>query len=336
MVTIRDVSALAHVSKSTVSRVVANNGAVSPSARKRVEEAIRVLGYRPNQSARNLKQQKSNTLGVVVVDLASPFYSQILGGVQQTAEANGKHMVVTSGHGDKEAELAAVQSLLDRQCDGLLVFIENDFPAEVFNVRKNQSCPVVALGREVPQLAKSSVRVDNYRGGYLAAKHLVEAGHKHIAHLAGPNEYEDARLRKQGFLDAMEEGGIPKSQYRILTGEYTERAGYELTRKLFAEPNALTAICSGDDDMAAGVYSALRDLNIAIPNQVSVVGYDDNFHARHLYPSLTTVRQPIVQMGEIAVELLLKTLQQPDLTPQQIVLMPELIQRDSVRFLNRD
>ncbi|MDG9666627.1 LacI family transcriptional regulator [Hahella sp. CR1] len=334
MPTIIDVSELAHVSKSTVSRVVSNKGSVSPAARKRVEDAIRKLGYRPNHFARGLKSNKSDIIGVVVVNLASPFYAQMLSGVQDYISGSDKHLVVTSGYGDLDREVAVINSLLDRRCDGLLLYVENEVPLERLAGVHPGNYPIVTMGRMLPGISKWSARVDNLHGGYLAARYLLEKGHRRIAHLMGPESYLDARLRRDGFLRAMAEHGLTERDYLILSGPYEETFGYQATLRLLDGGARFTAICAGDDDMAAGVYQALRERGVSVPEQISVVGYDDNFHAKLMCPALTTVRQDVMEMGEAAVKLLIERLENPTMAEKHVVLEPKLIERDSVRDLN--
>ena len=328
MATILEVAKLANVSKSTVSRVVANNGTVSKEARARVEKAIAKLGYRPNSFARSLKSNVSNLIGVVVVDISSPFYSQLLGGMQEVFAKEGKEMIVASGYGNAQTESQAIQSMLDRHCDGLILYVESDLSELEL---ANSAAPIVCLGSNFAS-AQNNIRVANQLGGYLAAKHLIAKGHTKLVHLAGWQRYGDARERLQGFWQAVDEANINRQHCIVLEGPYEERFGYQAMQRLLIEGADFTAVCAGDDDIAAGVYSALRHGKKRIPEDVSVIGYDDNFHAKYMYPTLTTVRQPVAEMGRLAAASIVKKLPTND---DAIILEPTLIERDSVAQLLR-
>ncbi len=330
MTSIIDVAKLAGVSKSTVSRVLNPGSSVSPAAKEKVEQAISALNYRPNNFARGLKSNKSNMVGLVLVNVSSPYYAQMLGGAQNQIEGLGKEILVASGFGEKRKEIDAINALSARQCDGLLVYLETEFTEADLPSLKLSNAPIVTMGMEEPLLSKNSVQIDNEFGGYLAAKHLLDNGHRKILFLGGPEAYLDARRRKQGFLNAMNEMGVDEDEFILESGEYDEYFGYQSIKTHLEEKSDFTAICAGDDDIAAGVLAALREAKIAVPEQISVIGYDDNFHAKHTYPALTTIRQPISELGANATQLLIEVMGQPEGIGRHLVLRPELVIRDSV------
>lgn len=330
MATILEVAKLAKVSKSTVSRVVSNNGTVSPKSRLAVEAAIKQLGYRPNQFARGLKSNQSNLIGVVVVDISSPFYTQLLGGIQSELAEVGKEMIVASGFGQADTERKSIEAMIDRHCDGLILYLES--PLE-HSEQLLQNIPTLTLGgSEQPSLPKISV--ENKRGGYLAAKHLIDLGHHQLVHLAGLQHYSDARDRLNGFWQAVDEAGIPRNQCLVVEGEYNEQFGYKATNDLLNSGKKFTAICAGDDDIAAGCYSAIRDHKLSIPNDISIIGYDDNFHAKYMFPPLTTIAQPVAQMGELAAKQLMIAMTGKIINDQQ-TMEPTLIKRESAAELHQ-
>lgn len=330
MVTIKQVSALSGVSKSTVSRVIANNGAVSKKAREKVDAAIIELGYRPNSFARSLKSNKSNIVGVVVVNMGSAFYAEVLGGIQKAFIDTDKHLMVSSGYGDKETEFETISSLIDRQCDGLLLFLESDFSKDEIKKICNRDTPIVLMGRNGIPYGYSSVQVDNKTGGYVAAMKLIEEGHRKIVHLAGPQNLADARDRLDSFWQAIDDSSIDKKLCRAIVGSYTEEFGYQCTQKLLAEGADFDAICAGDDDIAAGVYMALSEAGKKIPEDIAVIGYDDNFHARHMNPPLTSMQQPIEALGLQAGKMLLNMMQGGEDANINAVLGAKLIDRKSI------
>ncbi|MCP4321544.1 MAG: LacI family transcriptional regulator [Psychromonas sp.] len=330
MVTIKQVSALSGVSKSTVSRVIANNGAVSKTAREKVDAAIAELGYRPNSFARSLKSNKSNMIGVIVVNMCSPFYGKILGGIQNAFVDSDKLLMVSSGYGDKDTEFETISSLIDRQCDGLLLFLESDFSKAEINQLCNRDIPIVLMGRDGIPYGYNSVQVDNRTGGLVVATRLIEAGYRKIVHLAGQQDQADARERLESFWKVVEQSSLDKSQCRAIFGSYTEEFGYQSTKELLAEGVDFDAICAGDDDIAAGVYMALREAGKKIPDDVAVVGYNDNFYARHMNPPLTSMSQPIEQLGLTAGKILLEMMKDKECANINTVLGATLMERESV------
>ena len=333
MVTIRDVSQKAGVSRSTASRVIAKNGYVSEDARKAVEAAIEQLGYRPNALAQGLRSSRSNTIGGVVVNIASPFYGQMISGAQQICRANGKFILVSSGYADQAEESRAIIELVDRSCDGLVLYLENPMREDVAEIIRKSELPVVTIGWSDVPVARGSVKIDNYAGAYMQARHLLERGHRSMIHLGGLLSYGDARDRWRGIMTALADFDLSDSDIYVEHGEFDESFGYEATRRLIKTLPPFTAILAGDDDIAAGAMLALKREGKRCPDDISVIGFDDNFHARHLTPSLTTIRQPMVEAGRLAVEMLLQILNQEGSAVEAILLPTLLIERESVRTL---
>ncbi len=330
MVTIKQVSALSGVSKSTVSRVIANNGSVSKKTREKVEAAVAELGYRPNSFARSLKSNKSNIIGVVVVNMGSVFYAELLEGIENTFHGTDKHLMVTSTYGDKKSEFETISSLIDRQCDGLLLSLESDFTKDEIQKLCNRDIPIVMVGRNGLPYGYSSVQVDNKNGGYQAASFLIEQNRTKIVHLAGQQSLADARDRLDSFWQAVDDGGLERDDCQAIVGEFTEQFGYQATKQLIENNSNFDAICAGDDEIAAGVYVALREAGKRIPEDVAVIGYDDSFHARHMFPSLTSINQPITDLGRQAGKMLLDKMNGDSGANVNTVLGAELVKRDSV------
>lgn len=330
MVTIKDVSTRAGVSKSTVSRFIADNGYVSEEKRKAIEQAIKELNYRPNTMARGLRSNRSDIVGLVVVDVASPFYAQLAGGVQTACRVAGKSLLVTSGYAEPQSESRAIMELVDRSCDGLILYLENPLDDKVTDLLRKAQLPVVVIGHEQYEVAQANISVDNEAGAYQSMKMLLEKGHRQIAHFSGPLNYRDARDRLQGVRRALAGFGLTEDDIYLRHGIFSDEFGYDATTELVQSGKRFTAILAGDDDIAAGCMLALKQAGLAVPQQVSVIGFDDNFHARHMTPSLTTNRQPIEQVGQVAVETLLKLLKKRPIGQTSLVFPTELIERESV------
>ena len=331
MVTIKDVSRRAKVSRSTVSRIIAGNGYVSDSARQAVEQAIAELGYRPNQMARGLRSHRSNIIGVVVVDIAAPFHAQMVGGIQTRCRESEKNILVASGYADCDEETQALLELIDRSCDGLIIYLENPIGAEPKSIISKSKIPVVVIGGAECEVAQGSVRIDNFTGARDATRYLLGKGHRHIAYFAGNAEYHDTRERLRGIDAALAEAGLSRGDIYLDQGEYSETFGHAAAMRLFAATRSVTAIFCGDDDVAAGALLAAKQRGLSVPHDISIMGFDDNFHARHLTPALTTVRQPTDVAGRAAADLLLEIIEGKPLTSTDITIPAEIVVRESVR-----
>lgn len=330
MVTITDVSRRAGVSRSTVSRVVAGNGYVSESKRKAIERAIADLGYRPNTLAQALRSNRSNVIGAVLVDVGTPYFSNMIYGVQRATRGAGKALMVSSGYADQDQEARAVIELVDRSCDGIVLYLERPMREDVVEILRRSRIPVVSIGRDFCPVSRGSVVLDNIGGASAAMRHLLEQGHRDIVYLSGQPDFGDTVARMEGIALALGEYGLSMQDITVVPGIFHQDFGYEATRRLINEGHPFTAIFAGDDDMAAGVLLALRDAGRRVPEDVSVIGFDDAFHARHMWPPLTTIRQPVDELGERAASLLLELLASPGAGPLQTIVHTDLVVRSSV------
>jgi Transcriptional regulators len=330
MVTITDVSKRAGVSRSTVSRVVAGNGYVSESNRKAIEAAIAELGYRPNTLAQALRSNRSNLIGAVLVDAGTPYFANMIYGVQRATRAAGKSLVVSSGYADQDQEARAIIELVDRSCDGILVYLERPMREDVAEIVRKSRIPVVSIGHNSCAVSRGRVILNNFDGARAAMNHLLALGHRKIVHLSGQVDFGDTVARLEGIAAALADHGLGLDDIHIVNGVFHQDFGYAATRELVASGREFTAIFAGDDDMAAGVLLALRDAGLRVPDDVSLMGFDDAFHARHLWPPLTTVRQPVDKLGEAAASLLLQLLGEPGTGPLQSTVETSLVVRSSV------
>jgi LacI family transcriptional regulator len=330
MVTITDVSRHAGVSRSTVSRVVAGNGYVSENKRLAIEKAIAELGYRPNSFAQSLRSNRSNVVGAVFVDVGTPYFANMVYGVQRATRAAGKSLMVSSGFADQDEEARAVIELVDRSCDGLLLYLECPMRQDVIEILRRTHIPVISIGRDNCPVSRGRVVLDNFNGARMAMRHLLEQGHRKIVHLTGQLDFGDTLARLDGLKAALADFGMTIDDIRVVPGIFHQDFGYRATRDLLKEGHAFTAIFAGDDDIAVGVILALREVGLDIPGDVSIIGFDDAFHARHSWPPLTTIRQPIDRIGEEAAKSLLRLLSQPVDGQLDTVVETELVSRLSV------
>lgn len=330
MVTITDVSRHAGVSRSTVSRVVAGNGYVSEAKRRAIEQAIAELGYRPNTLAQALRSNRSNVIGTVVVDVGTTYFANVVYGLQNATRAAGKALMVSSGFADQDEEARAVIELVDRSCDGIVVYLERPMRPDVVEIVRRARIPVVSIGRNQCPVSRGTVTLDNHGGAYNAMRHLLDQGHRKIVHLSGQADFGDTVARLGGIEAALADFGMSTSDIHVVSGNYSQEFGYDETTRMLREGRDFTAIFAGDDDMAAGVLLALRDGGRRVPEEVSVIGFDDAFHAKHMWPPLTTVRQPTQTLGEAAANILLKLIAEPEAGPVETTVGTNLVVRSSV------
>ena len=333
MATITDVSKRANVSRSTVSRIIAGNGYVSELARVAVEKAIAELAYRPNQMARGLRSNRSDIIGAVVGDIAAPFYAQMVGGMQTSCRKVRKHILVASGYANAADESQAIIELIDRSCDGLILYLENPVSDRVSAIIAQAQVPLVMIGGSTSSAALGRVQIDNFAGARDAMRYLLAMGHRKIAYLSGNVEFHDTRERMLGIDAALAEAGLTRRDLYLDQGEYSEDFGAAAAIRLLTSGHSVSAIFAGDDDIAAGALLALRQRGLQVPRDISIIGFDDNFHARHLTPSLTTIRQPIGLAGALAADLLLAIIDGRTPATTTLIIPTELLQRDSVRSL---
>lgn len=328
MATIRQVSKHANVSVATVSRVVNGNKWVSDSTREKVLEAMKELGYKPNSFAKALATNRSDTLGMVVSDLAGPFFGEMMRAAEDTVRQQGKHLIITSGHDTLDSEQDAIEFLMQRRVDALLLHVESIPDNDLIQMCDDYSIPIILINRRVPELADHCVSLDNDMGGFLATQHLLDLGHKNIACITGPLFKADARARLAGYRRAIEQAGLRYDDRLIIESDYLEKGGTRSIERLKRRNVDFTAVFAHNDHMAIGAMKSLKADGKRVPDDVSVVGYDDMVMARYTEPGLTTVNIPVAEFGRQAAVLALHKLGASDGDAIQKY-QPELVIRQS-------
>lgn len=306
MATIKEVSQFAQVSKATVSRVLNNPAMVSSATRARVLEAIESLNFWPNAFAQSLATNRSNSVGVVANGVASPYFGALLDGLGATLGAAGMHVMIADGHAQASTEARAAEFLAQRRADALILHLENPAQHDL-SLWVRRGVPVVVLGREVAETGVAAVYHDHELGGRLATEHLLKHGHTRVAYLKGAALYP-SQARFRGYCYALRAVGLPVEETLVIETEFGEEGGSAAVARLLAADTPFTALFAANDQMAAGAMIALREAGLEIPRDVSVVGYDDVTLARYVYPPLTTVHQPLREMGRAAARLALGAL----------------------------
>lgn len=303
-VTIRDVAREAGVSLATVSRALNDGAQVTVDTRQRVRAVAERLGYVPHGGARSLITRKTGTLGVLLPDLYGEFFSELIRGIDQTAQRHGYHMVLASSHSDAREIAAAVGNMRGR-VDGFVV-MSPDVAALPALAGLAGSFPTVVLGAGPEVGAFATISVANFDGAVAMTRHLLAQGYKRIAFLRGPNGNVDATDRLRGLRAGMKDA--PGVTVRECSGDFRQETGYSITQKLLHERERPDVIFCANDAMAVGAIGALHEAGLRVPDDIAVVGFDDIPIARFLTPPLTTVRVPIAELGSSATERLIDAL----------------------------
>jgi LacI family transcriptional regulator len=314
-----------NLSIATISRALNRPGDVAPHTRQRVLAAVHRHGYTPNGTRRALRTQQTRTIGVIVSDIRNYFFASVVKSVDDVARANGYSVLICNADEDSAKEEAVLQLLLDRKVSGV-INCSTGANLELLDAFQNAGAVLVDLDRESGLEQVDTVTVDNVRGGELAAEHLAALGHRAISTIAGPQHLSTARGRLAGFQNTLRRYGISASSVQF--GNFKQDSGYDCARKLLSRKNPPTAIFAANNEMTAGLVTYVREAGIAIPGELSIVGFDDAFWTRYMDPPLTVIAQPTEAMGECAIRLLLARLRGAKLA-QPRVFTPELIVRGS-------
>ena len=326
-VTIREVARAAGVSVATVSRVVNATGQVTEETERRVRDAIRRLEYVPHSGARSLTTRRTLLIGVVLPEMHGDFFSEIIRGIDRVARPAGYHLLVSGSHSDP-AETTAVLEALHGRIDGLILMMPGPGLGRLDRNLPRRTPAILLNG--AGETAHATLRVDNRRGARLAVDHLLDLGHRAIAHVRGPEGNADAAERLLGYREALAARGGAADPRLELPGDFREESGYLAGERLAELVRRPTAIFAANDAMAIGCLAALRSRGLEVPEDLSLVGFDDVPNARYLTPALTTVRVPLAEVGGRATERLLRMLSDPaEGDVEDEVVVPTLSIRES-------
>jgi LacI family transcriptional regulator len=338
MTTIRDVAKRAGVSISTVSRVVNQSAPVDPAPAGRVREAIATLDYRPNLLARSFRRRVTQTIGLVVPDNSNPFFAEIARVIEDAGFAAGYSVILCNSDLSPVKQATYVDALIAKRVDGLIIVSSGlvtcgDQP-DVMRSILQAGIPCVAVDRDLGEMPVDRILVDNEIGGEMAARFLTGLGHRHLAYVGGPSELTPSAGRMTGFLKYLETMGNEIAPVTIVPGNGRYDGGAEAARALLDRHPGLTAAFTFNDLTAIGLIGALHRAGLRVPDDFSVLGFDDIPQASTGIPALTTIAQPMREMGHISVRMLLDRIANPDVPYRQVVLQTRLIERESARPIN--
>lgn len=332
-ITIVDVAREAGVSYATVSRVVNNGAHVRPEKRERVLRAMAKLGFTINQQARSLRAGRSNTIGLLVRDLGTGYIGEIVRGIDVELADSQYDLMLYTTHRRKTKEATYVTVLTRGLADGLLLILPRDPEAYLESLRQRRF-PFVLVDHQGIDDEGPAVGATNRQGAHDATRHLIELGHRRIGFVTGTMDLGCARDRLAGYRAAHADAGLPVDPALLREGDFFQPSGYSAAKELLALSNPPSAIFASNDVSAFGVMEAVRDTGKRIPDDMSIVGFDDIPQASQVNPPLTTVRQPLADMGATATRMLLELIEDRDRPAQRIELPTELIIRTSTRALN--
>ncbi|EGQ9611411.1 substrate-binding domain-containing protein [Vibrio cholerae] len=333
MATMKDIARLAGVSTSTVSHVINKSRFVSDEIAERVNNAAQQLNYAPSALARSLKMNRTKTIGMLVTTSTNPFFGEVVKGVERSCYHQGYNLILCNTEGDNQRMKASINTLLQKRVDGLLLMCSTLEGERLDVFDRYPDIPIVVMDWGPILFASDKIQDNSLQGGYMAAKHLIECGHKEIGCITGPLIRHQAQMRYEGYKRALAEAGIAMNPDWIVESDFECEGGYQAFEKLYQRGKLPSALFVSNDMMAMGVIQAASQRGLRIPDDLSLIGYDDVHIAKFMTPALTTIHQPKYRLGKAAVDTLLYRLENPDTTAQVVQLEPTLVVRNSVRKL---
>lgn len=340
--TLKDVAALAGVSLATASNAL-NGKQANTQTREKVLEAAKKLKYHTSAIGRNLITNKSNTIGMFILNSKksrdmteeiSYYYAMIMGALASIQQNEYVFNFEVMFWEDIEDKNFFAKKVFSRSIDGMILVPQFMYHYSFLSLLEEEKFPYVVINSNIGIRPENSLRIDNYKGGYLAADHLLSFGHKDIAFINGPENHRDSYERERGFLSRLLESGIKYDRNNIIYSDFTNDGGYEAAKCILAEKcNKITAVFCTNDYMASGAMTAIYEAGMKVPDHISLVGYDDLDIARCVYPKLTTIKSAIKELGFEAAERVLKLIKKSDseIELQEIVLEPKLVVRGSTQ-----
>lgn len=327
-VTIREVAKKAGVSTATVSRVFNNAPAVDADTRRHVQAVARKLHYAPHAAGRSLSTKRTDAIGLLLPDVYGEFFSEVIRGADQAAQQNHYHLLVSSSHTTREALAGALQVMRGR-VDGLVIMSPH-IDGRTLKTNLSKTLPVVLLNCHVADASFDSFNIDNFHGAYEMVRHLLGHGFQRIAIIKGTEKNLDAEERVRGYRQALRDGGVTVAEELEVPGNFSEASGYEAARQIMRLSPRPAAIFASNDSMALGALSALREMGVAVPEEIALAGFDDIPLARYLSPALTSVHVPISELGAQAIRRLFQVLQKQNRQRRQHAAVPtRLVLRES-------
>ena len=332
MATIYEVSERAGVSLATISRVINGTAKVSEKTRLKVQAAMKELNYRPNSAAQSLASNCFNSIGMLVSEVHGPFFGEMMSGVETVLRKAGKHVIIAAGHSDEQSEKDAIEFLRGRNCDALILHVDAVSDQYLIKLHK-EGVPFVVINRHISAIKNKCISLDNRLGGYLATKALLTHGHRDIAYISGPLKKHDAKERLAGHQQAMQEFKCTQRAEWVIEGDFESASGTRAMELLLAQSRRFTAVACANDEMACGAMNSAREHGLNLPQDLSIIGFDNVIMSRYTFPHLTTIDYPVGEMGKMAAQWVLKHVYEQTDVEVKHTFEPSVIFRDSVKLL---
>ena len=328
--TIHDIARELKISASTVSRALQNNPRISLKTREKILSLAETMGYRPNSLASNLRNKKSNTIGIVVPLINRHFFASVISGAEEVAFKAGYTVVISQSNDLADKEIAIVHSMFANRVDGLIISIAMDSTTfEHLKMFTRKNIPMVFFDRAVPEIETNKIVVDDFMGGFRVTQHLIDQGYKRIGHMAGPQNLTTYRERKSGYMEALSQNGLSFDETLVVTNKLTSEDGTAAIQHLMSLPKPPDAIFCCNDTTALSAMIYLRSEGYRIPEDIGIVGFSNEPFSRVVSPSISTIAQPAFLMGQKAAELILNQIENQEKSFTILVLPTELIIRES-------
>lgn len=331
-ITIYDVAEKAGVSIATVSKVINNTGRISEKTRKKVMQIMDELEYQPSVVASALSGKSTFTIGLTLPDLANPYFAELARAIEDQGRKHGFNVFICSTDNDADKEEEYYQLFMKKRVDGIIM-VSRDKQNVVVKKILSEKVPLVMIAREIFSAPVTSVMVDDYYGGMQAGQHLLQQGHQSIAVIVENLTELGSKERLRGCVDAMKEAQLELDPQLVIEGGYTLESGKAAMKQLLQQEQVPTAVFACNDILAIGAIQAVREDELKVPDDISIVGYDNTILATIIDPPLTTVAQPMQEIGERSVALLVQQIQSKETVRQRVLLMPDLVVRQSTRTI---
>ncbi len=333
MATMKDLAKLAGVSTSTVSHVINKTRFVSDEIAERVNKAAQELNYAPSALARSLKMNRTKTIGMLMTTSTNPFFGEVVKGVERNCYQQGYNLILCNTEGDHERMKSSINTLLQKRVDGIILMCSTLVGERIDEFERYPDIPVVVMDWGPMLFSSDKIQDNSLLGGYIATKHLIENGHTQIGCITGPLNHHQAQMRYEGYKRALRESRLDINPDWVIESDFECQGGYDSFNKLKKKGTLPTALFVSNDMMAMGVINAANENHVKVPEDLSIVGYDDIHISKFMSPALTTIHQPKYRLGEAAVKTLLKKIDKESDQPEIIQLEPTLSVRKSVKAI---
>ncbi|MEZ8824256.1 substrate-binding domain-containing protein [Vibrio sp. 10N.261.55.A7] len=334
MATMKDIARVAGVSTSTVSHVINNSRYVSEEISERVNKAAKELNYAPSALARSLKMNRTKTIGMLVTTSTNPFFGEVVKGVERSCYQAGYNLILCNTEGDSERMKASINTLLQKRVDGVILMCSTLEGERIDVFERYPDIPVVVMDWGPMLFTSDKIQDNSLRGGYMAAKYLIESGHKEIGCITGPLIRHQAQMRYEGYKRALNEAEIEINPKWIVEADFECEGGYQAFNTMKERGALPSSIFVCNDMMAMGVLNAANEQSVQVPQDISIIGYDDIQLSKFMTPALTTIHQPKYRLGKAAVDTLLEKLDKQSNEAIVVQLEPTLTVRKSVKVLS--